>query len=351
MKNNRTELSRRRFLQASLGAVAAFSTGPRFHAAETESPKQSRRDRVLALLDSSREMRYVPAAFFMHFGGQYNFGRAAIERHLEYFRATEMDFVKIQYELGMPGKELKKPSDWASIVPCGDEFFEPMIALIRGIAKDVKKEALILPTVYSPFMCAKQIAGTETVLAHAQEDPDAVAKGMEIITAALKQYLRSAIAAGADGFYMSTQGAETNRFGDSEIFAKVVRPFDLALMNDATEKCDFNILHICDYEGKYEDLSPFASYPCQAVNTPIRLQNGTPITMRDAAKLFDRPVMGGLDRHGVLSKGSPEQIRDTVEDVLKNAPERFILGADCTVGGVPWETLRTVVRQAHEFRS
>lgn len=351
MKTTENNFTRRNFLKSSLAITALASVGTaRLHALELESKAKDKREAVLALLDTSQKPSYVPAAFFMHFGSKYNSGQAAIDRHLEFFRATEMDFLKIQYELGMPHKELKKPTDWASIPRYGEEFFQPMLAVIKGILKEAKKEALVLPTVYSPYMCAKQIAGTETLLRHGKENPEAVAKGMEIITESLFSYLKAAIEAGVDGFYLSTQGAEVNRFGDSEIFEKVVRPFDLALMNEANEKCIFNILHICDYEGKYKSLSPFASYPGHVVNTPVSLEDGTQITMPDAAKMFERPVMGGLDKNGIIAKGTPEQIRQTVTQVLETAPERFILGADCTVGGDSWDTLKTVIRQAHAFR-
>ncbi len=62
--------------------------------------------------------------------------------------------------------------------------------------------------------------------------------------------------------------------------------------------------------------------------------------------------MGGLERKGVLATGNLEAIRQTVRDVLAQAPERFILAADCTVpSDTHWEHLRTAIETAHGYRN
>ena len=62
--------------------------------------------------------------------------------------------------------------------------------------------------------------------------------------------------------------------------------------------------------------------------------------------------MGGLDRHGVLAKGTPEQIEAEIKRVVKSAPRQFILGADCTVdGATDWNRLRDAINVAHRTGS
>ncbi len=51
---------------------------------------------MLRLAAGPTEPGYVPAAFFLHLDGQHHRGQPAVDLHLEYFRATEMDFIKIQ---------------------------------------------------------------------------------------------------------------------------------------------------------------------------------------------------------------------------------------------------------------
>ena len=56
-----------------------------------------------------------------------------------------------------------------------------------------------------------------------------------------------------------------------------------------------------------------------------------------------------MERLGIIHKGAPEQIRAAVNAAIATAPERFILGADCTVPSqTSWDNLRLAIRTAHE---
>ncbi len=86
------------------------------------------------------------------------------------------------------------------------------------------------------------------------------------------------------------------------------------------------------------------------MNTSLHLAGG-PVSAREVARLFNRPFMGGLERLGTIARGSPDEIRKAARAALKDAPERFVLGADCTVPpDTPWENLRIAVETAHEYR-
>jgi uroporphyrinogen decarboxylase len=159
--------------------------------------------------------------------------------------------------------------------------------------------------------------------------------------------VKACIRLGVDGFYHSTQGGETHRLADRALFDTFVRPYDLTVMKEAERCCIFNILHVCDYLGEYDDLSRFRDYPGHVVSCPLN-QGGHPYPLAEAYRLFNRPVMGGLDRHGAIATGSKGEIRAEIEATLRHAPERFILGADCTVPAeTPWENLRTAIQAAH----
>jgi uroporphyrinogen decarboxylase len=311
----------------------------------------NKRETFLGLLDPGKPQTYVPAAFFLHFDPSCHFGRAAVDKHLEFFRATGMDFVKIQYERSFPHlPAIQRPDDWARMPLYGEDFFEPQLEAVEGIVKAVKREAVVVVTLYSPFMCASHAVGEEKVLHHIRENPEPVIKGMEIVTESLMTFVKACIRIGVDGFYHSTQGGETHRLADRALFDTFVRPYDLAVMKEAERSCIFNILHVCDYVGEYDDLTRFQDYPGHVVSCPLKV-GGRPLPLAEAHRLFKRPVMGGLDRHGAIASGSEPQIRAEIEDVLREAPERFILGADCTVpADTPWENLRTAIQTAHAWR-
>jgi uroporphyrinogen decarboxylase len=153
-----------------------------------------------------------------------------------------------------------------------------------------------------------------------------------------------------DGFYMSTQGSEAKRFADSKIFSRYIKPFDLVSMKEAQAACPFNILHVCDYHQPYARYDVVRDYPGHVVNCNPVL-TGRTMSLAEVEKFFGRPVMGGLDRHGVLAKGSTDQLETEVRQVLKTAPRQFILGADCTVdGATDWKRLRRAIDIAHAAR-
>jgi uroporphyrinogen decarboxylase len=62
--------------------------------------------------------------------------------------------------------------------------------------------------------------------------------------------------------------------------------------------------------------------------------------------------MGGLERKDVIATGDLDAIRQAVSDLLIDAPDRFILGADCTVpSDTPWEHLKTAIDAVHLFHT
>jgi uroporphyrinogen decarboxylase len=309
----------------------------------------NRRDIILSLINEENFFGYVPAAFFMHFDEAHKLGQAAIEKHLEFFRFTGMDFVKIQYEQVQPqGERIRSPKDWAQVPLYREEFFEPTLHVVEGLVKAAGSEALVIMTLYSPFMWLAQYDRQADINAHFMENPEAVASGLQIMTENVIKLARGCMRAGVDGFYASTQGGEAFRFTDPGIFLKYIKPTDLAVW-EAIQDCRFNILHVCDYEGGYADLTPFLDYPGQIVNCSLNLGERS-MTPRDASVFFGRPFMGGMERKGVIATSEADQIRQVVGEKLRDAPKRFILAADCTVPSeTPWENLRTAIETAHGY--
>ncbi len=312
----------------------------------------NKRDTVLSLLDASNSQTTIPAAFFLHFDSQFHTGQASVEKHLEFFRYTDMDLVKIQYERTYPHlPEIQTPDDWARMPLYKADFYAPQVEAVAGLVRAAKDEAVIVVTLYSAFMFAGQVVGEDVLVRHLREAPDKVRQGLEIITESMMIFVNACIEAGVDGFYASTQGGETTRFGGSPIFTDYIKPFDLVVMNEINARCPFNILHVCDYRAGYDDITPFLDYPGHVVSYGRELA-GKPVTPKEASVMFGgRPFLGGLDRLDVIATGSADEVRAAALEVLHDAPDRFMLGADCTVpSSTPWENLRVAIQTAHEYR-
>jgi uroporphyrinogen decarboxylase len=310
----------------------------------------NKRDVIFGLLDEHAQLPYTPAAFFLHFPPEFREGQAVVDKHLEYFRYTGMDFVKIQYEKPLPPiPSIRTPGDWAHVPRYGLDFFEGQLKVVEGLVKAAKRDAVVIVTLYSPYMGAVHATSDALLTEHLKQDPDSVEAGLEIITESMLLFARECIKLGVDGFYASTQGGEAGSFDDPSIFERYIKPYDLAVMKEINRTCEFNILHVCDYVRDYDDFSPFLDYPGDVVNCPLTL-GGKAITPQEAARLFGRPYMGGLERKGSLATGTPEQVRRAAQAVLSSAPDRFILGADCTVPNeTPWANLKAAIDTAHAY--
>lgn len=151
-----------------------------------------------------------------------------------------------------------------------------------------------------------------------------------------------------EGFYMTCQGGEMKYYDIPGFFDNFVRPFDLDVMNFCMEDTKMNILHICDWEGAYDDLTRYADYPGQIVNTPIDL-NGVAFGLNDAVKLFGgRHVLGGLERKGIILSGSPSEVASAASAAIASGPRGLMmLGAECTVSDAPMANIHAAISTAH----
>ena len=245
----------------------------------------------------------------MHFDQDHHQGQPAIDKHLEFFKATGMDFLKIQYEQELPDSiPITKPEDWVNVPPCTADFFEPTLHVVKELVKAAKAEAPVIMTLYSPFMWFKYLAEAEVVSAHFRENPEAMKKGLEIFTDYVLTLARLCKQAGVDGFYASTQGGESFRFKGTNIFQDYIKPADLAVW-EAIKDSPVNILHVCDYHGGYDDLTPFLDYPGPIVSCGLNVGR-TNSDSQTSLGTVQASIHGRVwNAKGVIATGDLEAIR------------------------------------------
>ena len=332
-------------------AIGAITTATYAQSKGKLTESTNKRDAVLKMLDPSVKQDYIPAGFFIHFDKNSRTGQAAIDKHIEFFNETNMDIVKIQYESSFPFlEEIKEPTDWKKMPRYGKEFYSEQLKVVKGLVEKMRNDAIVIVTLYSPFMCAGHTTSDDIITEHLKQDPESVMSGMEIITESLTYFARECLKLGVDGFYLCTQGAESHRFENKEIFEKYIKPFDLALFNEINDYCNFNILHICDHHGDYDNLATFKDYPGHVVNCSQKIGSkvvGTEVLY----KMFNRPFMGGMNKRGIIVEGTKEEIQNEVKEVLDNAPGKFMLGATCTLpGNIKLKNIRTSIDMAHSYK-
>lgn len=347
-------MKRRSFIKSTGAASLAVATGIGSLAASnlygcSEKPF-NKRDAVLDVINGTGKQNYYPGGFFMHFRKDQLFGEAAINAHLDYFKATNSDFLKVQYELKFPVVEaIQKPSDWSKVPFLKKDFYADQLKVIEGVIKKGKKDALVLATVYSPLSLAGHVTAYKHHINNLNEDPELVKEGLEIITESILIYVKECKKLGVDGFLHATQGGEFNRFQNPSIFTDYIKPLDLAIGKEIEGNTSCNILHIHNAEGYYKDYSEFVDYPAHIINTNPQLEDKF-LSQKEIASIFNKPILGGMDNNGIIVKGSKEDITAEVNKVISEAPEKYILGATCTIPrGTEWKQIRAAVDAAHNF--
>lgn len=302
------------------------------------------------------KVEYIPSGFWLHFPETCFHGEAAVKAHLDFFRETGTDIMKIMNENVVPcSVPIQKPEDWAK-VPSFDKnapFIQDQLEITKKILDKVHDNGIVLLTVHgvvaSAWHARGGTAGYETgssfLTEHLRANPKAVAQAYDRISDALAILTEEALKIGVDGIYYAALGGESYLYTDEE-FEEFVKPNDLKVLNAASGRSAFNILHMCKDRL---NLNRYKDYPADVVNWGIYEQNPS---LAEGKKIFgDRAILGGLDdRAGVLVSGTEEEIRREVHRIIEEmGTTKFLLGADCTLPTeIEFSRIRAAVQAARE---
>lgn len=319
----------------------------------------NKRERMEALFNQ-RETDYVPAGFWFHYPASYTVEQH-LEGHLKLFYETDQDIIKLMDDnfghFLTKDVHIEKAEDWRNIQLPGRncEHYKNMEALIRGAVEKVGQEAMIFPTMWSPFKIASFTyvfggSSDEVFMKHCEEDPDSVLAGVKTIADVLEDWVDGFMEAGADGLYYSGQFSEPARFS-AEIWEKMVKPFDLQILDRVhTWENKYNIVHICGEAEHNFTASPerYVGYPGDLFNWDVHRDQ---LSLEQGRECFNKPVLGGLDNHGILIQGSLKDIAEETKHIIRKFGKKgFMLGADCTVpADIDIERLKTAIQAAREM--
>ena len=310
--------------------------------------KRARMDQFLAQKEYTDG---IPAAFFQHFDPSQRHGQAAVDAQHGFYRATDMDFLKIMFDDIYPKFTVTKPEDWRHVPDFSpqDPVFTQQIELAARLVDEVGKEAYVFQTIFSPFVsagCAVSPIPTwdEIVTPHFREDPQAMTEGLTKIGRTLAAFAQDIAKTGIDGFYVSLQGGEYRRYSE-EFFDTWFKPMDLLLLDALVATGKKVILHICGINMRLES---YYDYPGDIVNMAC-VDNGIPLAQ--AKRSFGRPIMGGIPNHGVIVEGTKDEVEQQVRDAMAIDTRGIMLGADCTIPReVLPQRLRWAADTAHAIR-
>ena len=302
----------------------------------------TKRERVQKCLDREEHDR-VPGSFWHHFPEGKWFSDAAVKAHLDFYRAANLDFMKIMEEIRC-SFDITSPNDWTHYIPPRRDAPEKkaQLEIIKRISDEIGDECMVFTTVFDPLRTVGIVMGYELIEAHIRENRAAVSTAFMAMAESISEYAADCISAGADGIFFSSKGAEKGRFNAEDFEGAVLSP-DSFICKAIYERSKYTLLHICGYDT---ELAFYRNFPAAAVNWDCH-HGG--YDLKSGAELFgDRVILGGMqNRDGVLVDGTDEEIEAAITRIAADRAfvNRFILGADCTL---PEEVNYSRVRVAME---
>ncbi len=292
----------------------------------------NRIERMNAMI-AGKPVDRVPVGMWYHFSPSLTAEEAA-DAHFNYVKSVDLDLIKIMYDNDYYlDQKIEKPSDWYRIKPLGkgSPFYRKQRDILRRLVDKGAGTYPIWATMFGPFKFAVMATSDALVMEHSRQDPEAVCAGVSAIADSLCEWAEGYLTEGADAIFYSAQFGEVGRFSKNE-WRKLVKPYDLKVLSVAERmEGKYNVLHLCgEPEYKYRvHLDRFADYPGSMVNWAIY---PNAYELERGADLFERPVMGGLDNHGVMAHGSNDQVAENVRALIdRYGKQGFMLGADCSI--------------------
>jgi uroporphyrinogen decarboxylase len=285
-------------------------------------------ERVLNALKGD-EVDRPPFSFWYHFGLQHMPGLKHAETEIEFFRAYDLDFLKVMSDYSYPlpkGVEaIESRSDWEALEPveAGAECWAEQLSAISVIKERIGDEALFIETIFSPWTTARRLARSDFLVEAREGHPEVLLAAMDCIATSLANYAREAVARGAAGIFLSVSAA-TDDVMSHEEYDTWCRPFDLKIL-EAVRDAPFNVLHI---HGSRIHFNSLLDYPVSAINW----SHSTTLPMlKEGMARAGKTVMGGIDETTADRVSAPELMRQVEETLNAVGTRGLIITPGCSV--------------------
>ncbi len=325
-----------------------------------------KRQFVFDAFDNKKTER-VPVGFWFHFAPDDLFHnrpeviRKNVEGHFKFYDTFKPDFVKLMSDgyFRYPNPTLERVEKAEDLLKARsglvDDWIDAQTALVKKLTDRFGSEVATFYNIFAPatvlgFVLEESGSGL-TLAELIKNAPETLAYVLNVIKQDLARLAFRVITEGkADGIYLSARNIQ-DKAVSKENYHKYITPSEQGVLNAANAVSDYNILHICGYEGARNDLSVYKDYDVKVINWAVVVEK---VSLQEGKKLFgSRAVIGGFDNttNGVLYKGSREEVESYTRKLLDEAGTTgIILGADCTIpSDTPLERLEWVRKAAGNY--
>ena len=304
----------------------------------------------------NEEVDHVPVGLWQHFSAPNDHGKAYVDAQMDYYRKTDLDFVKISMDgyFGFPNpilKDIEHAETLLQIKPLdrNHPWIQEQIQRAADIVHEVKGECMTFYTMYCPLSYLRLEVGWDKMMQLMRENPEAMKHACDVIAEDIQYLAKGILDAGVDGIFYSVQNAEVTRFTYEE-YRSWVTPSDRKVLDYINTLSEYNVLHCCGWEPVHNRLEDWKDYPSGAVNWAVYTDD---LPIAKAREFFHRPVWGGFDNgsEGILNRGTKEEIQAETRKLIAEGGKRgYMIGPDCSLcPETPIEHIQWVVEQSRQM--
>ncbi|QTF07855.1 uroporphyrinogen decarboxylase [Brenneria izadpanahii] len=281
----------------------------------------------------------------------------------KFYKNSHPDFTKIMSDAflihpSVLNTEINSVQDLKKIASIGkdNEWITKQVAAVKEIVSSYQGEIASIYNIFAPayyfrlkFDMVDEDRNKFPRLV--EEDPYLFSLALEKIADDIVILVEKLIQeAKIDGIYLCVQSVQSPTFSE-ENYRKYIEPSQLRVLNAANSLSDSNVLHICGFEGRVNDLRHFSHYPVKAVNWATFVEK---VTLEEGKKIFPgKALLGGFDNttQGALYKGVADEIeKQTCDIIAHNGKAGLLLGADCSVPkDIDFENIRFAAKIANRI--
>ncbi|HSQ18982.1 MAG TPA: uroporphyrinogen decarboxylase family protein [Blastocatellia bacterium] len=288
----------------------------------------NRIERVNSAL-KGQEVDRPPFSFWYHFGLQHMPGRKHAETEVDFYRAYDLDFLKVMSDYPYPPPDgleaLQTEEDWRRIEPIdpSNQCWSEQLSALSMIYDEIGKEAMFIETIFSPWTTARRLARSGELTAGRERYPETLLAAMDAISTSLAGYAQQVLNQGAAGIFLSL-GAATEDVMTAQEYEVWGWPFDLKLL-EAVRDAPFNVLHI---HGRRIHFDSVLDYPVSALNWS---HFATAPSLSEGKARCGKAVLGGIDEANASHVSAPE-IGEQVDNAIREVGTKgLIITPGCSI--------------------
>ncbi len=214
-----------------------------------------------------------------------------------------------------------------------------VIEALRMLKKDIGQEVPIGTYIMGPFTIAGQTMELDVLLKLCLKKPDQVAEILDVYTDLIISLANLYFSAGADYITIREMGACSDVLRPA-LFEKIVVPSLKRLFQESPRPM---VLHIC---GKSNGILASMN-KCGASALSVDQKNDLKQSRHDIGAA---PVLlGNFDPYNVLVKGTPQDVRQSVEQCAANGADAIWPGCDIWPT-VPKENMEALMQAVRNLR-